>query len=96
MVLAAEVPPWLSKSPMSLSAWKLSDLPCLTLAAVSTEFRCRRRPSRNVQAVEQTAHPTAVRAGDRVITSNYCTQIAEQTKEANPGRWPSIISVIVP
>jgi hypothetical protein len=29
----------------SLSAWKLSDLPCVTLAAVSTEFRCRRNPS---------------------------------------------------
>jgi len=33
-VLAEEAPPWLSKSPMSLSAWKLSDLPCVTLAAV--------------------------------------------------------------
>jgi hypothetical protein len=43
-VLAEEAPPWLSKRPMSLSAWKLSDLPCVTLAAVSTEFRCRRKP----------------------------------------------------
>src|SRR4051812_31210486 len=30
------------------------------------------------QAAEQTAHPSAVRAGGRVITSNRCTQIGEQ------------------
>jgi hypothetical protein len=45
-VLAEEAPPWLSKRPMTLSAWKLSELPCVTLAAVSTEFRCRRKPKR--------------------------------------------------
>jgi hypothetical protein len=30
------------------------------------------------QAAEQTAHPTAVRAGGRVFNSNRCTQIDEE------------------
>ncbi|HEX9781707.1 MAG TPA: N-6 DNA methylase, partial [Opitutaceae bacterium] len=31
-----------------------------------------------VQAAEQTAHPSAVRAGGRVLSSNGCTQIDEE------------------
>ena len=31
----------------------------------------------DIQVAEQTAHPTAVRAGDRVFSSNACTQIDE-------------------
>jgi hypothetical protein len=30
------------------------------------------------QAAEQTAHPSAVRAGGRVLSSNGCTQIDEE------------------
>ena len=30
------------------------------------------------QVAEQTAHPTAVRAGDRVFSSNACTQIDQE------------------
>ena len=32
----------------------------------------------DVQAAEQTAHPSAVRAGGRVLSSNGCTQIDEE------------------
>src|SRR2546425_10709874 len=32
----------------------------------------------NDQAAEQTAHPSAVRAGGRVLSSNGCTQIDEE------------------
>jgi hypothetical protein len=32
----------------------------------------------DIQVAEQTAHPTAVRAGDRVFSSNACTQIDEE------------------
>ena len=30
------------------------------------------------QAAEQTAHPSAVRAGGRILSSNGCTQIDEE------------------
>ena len=36
------------------------------------------------QVAEQTAHPTAVRAGDRVFSSNACTQIDEEPKRETP------------
>jgi hypothetical protein len=31
-----------------------------------------------IQAAEQTAHPSAVRAGGRILSSNGCTQIDEE------------------
>src|SRR5882672_10954463 len=49
----------------------------------------------NDQAAEQTAHPSAVRAGGRVLSSNGCTQIDEEpesqprfvvTRRASRGR----------
>ena len=38
------------------------------------------------QAAEQTAHPSAVRAGGRVLSSNGCTQIDEEPEKE--GRAP--------
>ena len=38
----------------------------------------------NGQVAEQTAHPSAVRAGGRVLSSNGCTQIDEEPNFGTP------------
>src|SRR4029453_13652585 len=65
---------------MSLSAWKLSDLPCVTLAAVSTEFRCRRKPKRLGRRADRPPN-----SGPRSRPGNYLKSLYSNRSRAGIG-----------